>query len=161
MAAYSEQRDATGRVTIEVKDTQVWWLFTYAGVIVMLFLGFEVVLQGDFPLKWQILIAAGIALAGVAHYLFTRKVLTVRLDPKARTLSVSVDGRARVLPYAEVQSASIDSEERTSGNTVYAVRRLDLVLRSGERVMVPEGFGTFREETCEKLLTRINGALRH
>lgn len=30
MAGYSEQRDAAGRVTIVVKDTQVWWLAVYA-----------------------------------------------------------------------------------------------------------------------------------
>ena len=161
MAGYSEQRDAAGRVTIEVKDAQVWWLFFYAGLVAMMFLGFEVVAHGEFPLKWQVLIAAALAAAGGLHYFLTHKVLSVRLDPKARTLSVGTGGRARVVPYAEVQSASIDEEERRSGNNVYAVRRLDLLLRSGERVTVPEAFGTFREEPCDRLLARIQAALRH
>ena len=161
MAGYHEQRDATGRVTIEVKDVQIWILLTYVGLIVFMFVGFEVVLHGDFPLKWQVLIAAGLAIAGWLHYLLTHKTLSVRLDPKARTLVVrSSGGRERVVPYAEVQGASIDEEERRSGNNVYGVRRLDLTLRSGERVMVPEEFGEFREENCDRLLARINAALR-
>src|SRR5262249_45612805 len=150
------------RVTIEVKDTQVWLLFTYASLVVFLFVGFEVVTHGDLPLKWQILSAAGLAAVGGLHYFVTHKTIRVRLDPKARTLSVSGgSGRARVVPFAEVQSASIDEEERTSGNNVYAVRRLGLLLRSGERVTVPEQFGTFREGPCDKLLARIDGALHH
>ena len=164
MVGYSEQRDAAGRVTIVVKDTQVWWLAVYALAIFLVFIGFETVTSGEYPKKWFWGSAGAIAAVGVAYYLVTHKVLRVQLDPRARTLSVSASGaRERVLPYAEVQSASIASDDRASSGgsgAWYTVRRLDLVLRSGERLMVPENFGTFREGPCDRLLERINAALR-
>jgi hypothetical protein len=164
MSGSSETRDAAGRVTIVVKDTQIWWLAVYALVIFMVFIGFETVTNVEYPKKWFWGIGAAIALVGAAYYLFTRQTLRVQLDPKGRTLSVGAGGgRERVLPYAEVQSASIAEEDRSSSDGSGAwttVRRLDLVLRSGERVMVPEKFGTFREAPCNKLLARIHGALR-
>lgn len=158
MAGYAERRDAAGRVTIELRDGQfihVW--LTYPSLVV-----FEavVLMTGEFPMKWLLPIGAATMAVGVLHYFLTRVILTVQINEKAKTLSVTSDGRTRVVPFGDVLNVSIGEEERRGWGNVWGVCRLDLALRSGGRVAAPEDFGQFREKHCERLRQRIEAALR-
>jgi hypothetical protein len=158
MAGYAERRDAGGREIIELRDGQIIhvWL-TYPSLVVFEAVG---LVTGEFPMKWLLPLGVATMAIGVAHYFLTRKILTVLIDAKAKKLSLTADGRTQVVPLGEVLNVSITTEERRGWGNVWDESRLDLALRSGARVAVPEGFAQFREAHCQKLRARIDAALR-
>jgi hypothetical protein len=148
---FVETQDSSGRTVVEMNDHALGILSICALICAspMLVLG---VLRG---LLWGVL---GFAICAVL-YVLTRKHLRLVIDPGRRVLTI---GR-RIIPLDQIVRAELGVERRSResgpGGGPLLFYRVELLLRSGERVPTIRGHGQFNPEDCHRLMDLINAAV--
>jgi hypothetical protein len=150
---FVETIDSSGRSVIEMNDHSLGLLWL---LLIMVQLGVWTLARG-----WrEILIGEvlGVALLGLL-YLVTRKHLRIVIDPARRVLTL---GR-RVIRLDQIVRAELSVEKRAResgpGGGSLHFYRVELLLRSGERVPTIRGHGQFAIEDCHRLMDVINIAV--
>jgi hypothetical protein len=147
---FIETTDASGRTVVEMNDHALGLLSIGAlmGVAWVLVLGVS-------ELPW----AVGGYAVFVALYFLTRKHLRLVIDPARRRLTI---GR-RSIPFDQIKHAELSvvqmARESGPGGGPIPFYRVEVLLRSGERVPTVRGHGQFPAEDCHRLMDLINNAV--
>ena len=151
-ANFVETLEPSGRTVVEMNDHSagVFWLsliIAQAGVW-MFASGLLQVLMAE---------VLAVALVGIL-YLATRTHVRIVIDPGRRVL---VLGR-RVIRLDQIARVELGTrvmaKESGPGGGSPVYYRVEIVLRSGERVPTTGGFGQFAEEDRNRLMDLINAA---
>jgi hypothetical protein len=146
-----ESTDSAGRTVVEMNDHELGLLSIGALICAapVFALGFD-----RKVLPWAVL---GYVVF-VALYFLSRKHLRLVIDPRRRRLTV---GR-RSIPLDQIRhaelAAMVGAKSSGPGGAKPVFYRVEIVLRSGERVPTISGFGQFNEEDCHRLMDLINAA---
>ena len=150
---FVETIDSTGRTVVEMNDHSLGLLWL---LLIMVQLGVWALAR-----RWlEVLIGEvlGVALLGLL-YLVTRKHVRIVIDPDRHALTI---GR-RVIRLDQIVRAELGVDKRSResgpGGGPLLFYRVELLLRSGERVPTISGHGQFAVEDCHRLMDVINTAV--
>ena len=149
----TEKRDKSGVTFVEFNDHNIG-ILVFALLIGQAWV-YEIRHKGLLAIvMWEIAVLIGLT----AIYLFTRKQVRIVVDPVRRIVRLN----EKPFPMDQILRAEIASQEGerespASDPPVY--HRVELVMRSGERVPTVSGFGQFAVEDCHYLIDLINTAL--
>ena len=141
--------DSSGRTVVELNNHSPW-IFGVA-----LLAGAAAMLEYGFGLKTFLFTVLAV-IGAFALYVFFRSTLRIVIDPARRVLTLG----KRAIPFdqivrAEMAAQEIEHDSPSDARTAYY--RVDLVLRSGDRVPIG-GFGEFAYD-CFRLVELINTAV--
>ena len=152
MSSFREATDRDGRTTLEMRVDRGYLLVI--GGFASTFVWF--ILQGG----WLGSIAAALTVAGFSTAYQKKKTerrMRMVIDPRARTLTVTLGQAERVLKFSEVTRAQLNSEQRRKPDK--EVHRIDLVLRSGEVLALMDGFPSEDKEETLRIIDVIDKAI--
>jgi hypothetical protein len=149
---FVETSDSSGRTVVEMNDHALGLLS-----ILALICAFPVVFLAGYRLQMLLFALPAFAVFALL-YLLTRKRVRLVIDPDRRELIL---GR-RVIRLDQIVRAELAVQRgaRASGPGGGPVlfNRVELVLRSGERLPTSSGFGQFPVDDCHRLVELINEA---
>lgn len=147
---YTETTDSSGLTVVELNDHSPWVF----GVAILI--GGAPMFEWGFSLK-TFLLSIVVLLVTVAYYVFSRKTVRIVVDNARRVLRLG----KRAIPLTQILRAelsAVEGERESPSSHAPVYYRVDLVLRSGERIQTTSGHGEFAAEDCHRLMDLINTA---